>query len=170
MKLEVLVGMIGSGKSSYALRRADEGALVVCHDELTQMLHGGAYRYEQGLRGCYRQMEERLAACALYEGRDVVIDRTHLTRESRKRWLDFRRERVAVMNSFRDDPAPVELSIVAVAFPISSPEDHAMRRYLGGHRGRSHAEWLRVARHHAAQADAEPLSDDEGFDEIIRYK
>jgi predicted kinase len=88
LRLEVLVGMIASGKSTYARRRADEGALVVSHDDLTAMLHA-RYRYEQGLREPYRRIEESIAWRGLDAGRDVVIDRTHLTRESRERWLKW---------------------------------------------------------------------------------
>lgn len=54
-KIELLIGMIASGKSTYARKRADEGALVVSHDDLTQMLHA-CYRYEPGLKPAYRAM------------------------------------------------------------------------------------------------------------------
>jgi hypothetical protein len=155
--IEVLVGMIASGKTTYARNRADEGALVVSHDDLTEMLHA-RYRYEADLRECYRRMEEALAAEAIRAGRDVVIDRTHLTRESRKRWLDF---------AIRHAAATGELvGVVAVAFPIEPPLLHASRRFQADSRGRSLAEWFQVTAHHHAQALAEPLSADEGFAEI----
>lgn len=160
--LEILIGMIASGKSIYARRRANPadgspGAMIVCHDDLTEMLHG-AYRYEPGLRVCYRQMEDWLARTALAHGRDIVIDRTHLTRESRARWLTFART--------LDLPTPV--AVVAVAFPIESPKVYAGRRFDVDPRGRSYEDWLQVARHHFEQALAEPLGEDEGFDRIER--
>ena len=40
MKIEVLSGMIASGKTSYARSRADDGALIISHEDLTEMLHG----------------------------------------------------------------------------------------------------------------------------------
>lgn len=152
MMIELLVGMIGSGKSTYARRRGDEGALVVCHDDLTAMLHA-RYRYEPGLRDVYRQMEDALVERAAVWGRDAVIDRTHLSRESRQRWLAV--------------AALLRVPIVAVAFPVLDPEIHARRRFAADSRGRSLEDWLRVARHHAEQAEAEPLSADEGFDRIV---
>ena len=152
--LEILVGMIASGKSQYARTRADEGAMVVCHDDLTQMIHA-RYRYDPALRNLYRRMEESLAGDALADGRDVVIDRTHLTRESRQRWLDF-----AWTMGAR--PYPIDVTIVAVRFPIETPEIHARRR-MADSRGRPYEEWLRVAQHHATQAETEPLRLDEGF-------
>ncbi len=154
-KIEVLIGMIASGKSTYARTRADAGALIVAHDDLTAMLHG-RYRFEPGLRACYRSMEQWIVHDGLAAGRDVVIDRTHLTRESRARWVAFAR------NHYRD------VRVVAVAFRILHPAEHAARRFGADPRGRSFDDWLGVAMHHHAQAVAEPLSDDEGFDQVLR--
>jgi predicted kinase len=87
--IELLVGMIGSGKSTYARSHADRGSLVVCHDDLTAMLHA-EYRYEPGRREMYRQMEQELVRVAIdHYCFHVIIDRTHLTTESRVRWINF---------------------------------------------------------------------------------
>lgn len=160
----VLVGMIGSGKSTYARRRAAEGALVVCHDDLCRMLHAGcpvgpnSSGYEPELRACYREMEEDLARVAIKHGRDVVIDRTHLTRESRERWTSFAR--------YPRFPSWAQPSVIAVVFPMEDPEVHALRRFTSDARGRTYDQWLQVARHHHDQAAREPLSEAEDFDEI----
>lgn len=160
--VEVLVGMIGSLKSTYARSRADMGALVVCHDDLTEMLHA-RYRYEPGLRECYRRMEESIAWAALNAGRDVIVDRTQLTAESRLRWIRLARNYDS-LNTF-DGHGPTT-RVVAVAFPVEAPEVHARRRFEADPRGRSYDEWMAVALHHHSQAMAEPLSEDEGFDEV----
>jgi predicted kinase len=157
--VEILCGMVGAGKSSYARRRAGDGALIVCHDDLTGMLHGSGLTpsgrgYEPALRGCYRGMEEDLVRRVINAGRDAVIDRTHLTRESRSRWVNFVRAFVP------------EVPVVAVTFPVVTPEVHARRRFVADPRGRPYEDWLMVARHHHAQAIAEPLSADEGFAEV----
>jgi predicted kinase len=152
-RLELLIGMIASGKSTYALKRAEEGALVVSHDALTAMLHA-EYRYESGLRDAYRRMEEEIAHIAIVHEKDVVIDRTHLTRASRERWVEF-------ANRFLPT-----VPVIAVAFPIEPAHIHATRRFAHDARGRTFLDWHGVALHHAVQAQAEPLSDDEGFAEI----
>lgn len=164
MKIQLLIGMIGSGKSTYARRRADEGAIVVCHDDLTQMLHA-RYRYEAGLKAMYRRMEESLVVAAAISGKDVVIDRTHLTAESRRRWIGLRwwldRELMGVSDHEID-------SFEAVIFPFSTAYEHACRRYAADSRGRPFSEWLKVALHHEEQWHKEPISHDEGFDRIVR--
>lgn len=165
--IELLVGMIGSGKTTYARKRAKEGALVVSHDDLTAMLHA-EYRYEEGLRNCYRRMEEELVHIAAWDGRDVVVDRTHLTRESRERWVKFSRRRRDDL--FRSPAWDEAFKVVAVVFPLRTPFDHASARFNADPRGRTLGEWIGVAQHHAAQAAAEPIGDDEGFDRIIRIE
>jgi len=164
--VEVLVGMIASGKSTYARSRADAGALVVCHDDLTAMLHK-EYRYEQGLRECYRRMEESIAWAALNAGRDVVVDRTHLTRESRHRWVRWARN----YNSLQTfDGRGPRTRVVAVFFPVGDPRYHAELRTRDDPRGRTFEDWLMVATHHYEQWVKEPLldGDHEGFDEVVK--
>jgi hypothetical protein len=160
MKLEVLIGMIGSGKSTYARSRAAEGAMIVCHDDLTEMLHG-QYRYEPGLKPVYRNMMIDLAWHALMEGRDVVVDRTHLTRESRALWV----ETVGSWNGRHIRP---RADLIAVTFPVENPLTHAGRRYYSDPRGRTLDTWREVAEHHYRQWLAEPLNwPAEGFDGVV---
>lgn len=146
--IEVLVGMIASGKSTYARHRADHGALVISHDDLTAMLHA-RYRYEPDLRDEYLSMMVHMARVGVLSGRDVVIDRTHLTREARRVWVQA--------------AADLGVPCQAVAFPIEPYQVHAYRRHQHDARGRSLERWLEVAIHHAAQAAAEPLGAGEGF-------
>jgi predicted kinase len=151
-KIELLVGPIASGKSTYARKRAREGALVISHDDLTEMLHG-EYRYEQTLKPVYRAMMRDIARQGLVARRDVIVDRTHLTHESRAFWIDLAR------NEW-------DVPIVAVAFKNEGPHRHAERRYLTDPRGRDHGEWVKVACHHDDQVVAEPIDIAEGFDSI----
>jgi adenylate kinase family enzyme len=154
--IELLVGMIGSGKSTYARSHADRGSLVVCHDDLTAMLHA-EYRYEPGRREMYRQMEQELVRVAIdHYCFHVIIDRTHLTTESRVRWINFGLE--------------INVPVIARCFPIYEPEVHAIRRFKADPRGRSLDEWIGVARHHANQARREPIRPDEGFKEVFEYE
>jgi predicted kinase len=154
--IELLCGMIGSGKSIYARSHADRGSLVVSHDDLTSMLHAD-YRYESGRRGMYRQMEQELVRVAIdHHCFHVIIDRTHLTTESRVCWIDFGLE--------------INVPVIATCFPISEPEVHAIRRFKADPRGRSLDEWMGVARHHANQARREPIRLDEGFKEVSEHE
>lgn len=154
-RLEILCGMIASGKSEYARWRADHGALVVAHDALTEMMHC-RYRYEQEKRDLYRLSEEALVWNWINKGFDVVVDRTHLTREARARWLGF-----AKWPHFAQWAEP---PVLVVEFPIEPAHVHAERRSKSDPRGRSFLDWHAVASHHAQQASTEPLDwQAEGF-------
>jgi predicted kinase len=150
--IEVLCGMIASGKSTYARSRADKGALVISHDDLAEMLHC-QYRYEPVLRDAYRAMMIHIAHVGIMAGRDVIVDRTHLTRESRAVWIDAART--------------WQVGIIAIEFPIYAADLHAQRRFEADSRGRPLSDWQQVARHHLQQALAEPLDLAEGFDGIF---
>lgn len=155
-RIELLIGMIASGKSTYARKRADEGALVVSHDDLTQMLHG-RYRYEAVLKLPYRAMMREIAYLGLESGRDVVIDRTHLDRGSREFWVIT--------------ATTAAVPIIAVVFSRMDVETHAFRRLKADGRGRSYDDWLAVASHHEGQAIAEPLEwEAEGFTGVINME
>lgn len=151
--LEVLVGMIGSGKSTYARHRASAGAVVVCHDSIVQTLHPGA-KYNSLLKPAYHALEYVAAKTAILCGNRVVIDRTNLTRASRERWIELGKE--------------LECRVVAIKFPVSEfIEDHAERRFKDDPRGLSLGAWTQIAMDHARQAERSPLSEREGFDAII---
>jgi predicted kinase len=153
-RIELLCGMIASGKSTYARKRADEGALVISHDDITEGLHA-TYRYEPELKPLYRAVMRETARLVIEAGRDVIIDRTHLDRDSRRFWLDF--------------ASVFGVEIIAVCFPVKAAEIHARRRFEADARGRTYGEWLKAARHHESQWEAEPIAGNEGFT-LIRFQ
>lgn len=153
MKIELLVGMIASGKSTYTARRAREGALVVNDDSVTMMIHSGQYQlYDAKLKALYKGIEHHVIAFAVSKNLDVVIDRTNLSRDSRSRY-------VAIARSF-------DVPIICTMFPMSTPEAHGSRRARSDGRGYDEAYWIRVAREHAKSYVA-PNSD-EGFEYITQ--
>lgn len=153
-RVEVLVGTIAAGKSTYATRRANEGAIVVSQDDLLQGFHR-RHHYDKSLRDFYRCAQVEIVHAALDIGLDVVIDDTSLTKENRRRWL--------TINEIREEP----VRVVAVVFPHVTPEEHALRRFNHDPRGYSLDYWEKVARSKAFIMLQEPLTEDEGFSEIV---
>jgi predicted kinase len=147
----VLVGMIASGKSTFSLRLAEQGALVINDDAFTSALHGGDYSgYDRKLRPVYKAMLNHGIRLGLLAGRDVLVDSTNLSVRTRKKLIELARE--------------CDARCVAVTFEVMSPEVHARRRFRADNRGASAEQWLAVAQAHFAEYV--PVSISEGFDAI----
>ena len=87
--LILLVGVPGSGKSTWAYRNA-QSAIVVSQDDLIDAITPSGF--DRSARPIYAAAEEAIARSALSAGRVVIIDRTNRTRSLRRRWLTMARE------------------------------------------------------------------------------
>jgi predicted kinase len=152
--LEVLVGMVGSGKSTYARRRAARGAAVVCHDDLMRVVKPGV-EYDSSLKDTFHLMEEYVIRAALSGGCRVVIDRTNLTWASRSRWTDL--------------ADTLSVPCVAIRFPAVDADEHARRRFEDDPQGRDLAYWVNVAENHERQAARAPFRTTEKFTKVVDY-
>ena|SRR3990167_9682446 len=152
MKLQVLVGMIASGKSSYARNAANHGVVSVNDDAIVSMLHAGKHTlYSKSLKPLYKAIENAVASTALAMRLTVIIDRgVNVSVNSRKRWTAIARS--------------LDAECEALVFPKQFAHTHAERRFASDPRGQTLEDWLAVAdRHHAEYQ--EPTKE-EGFSEI----
>lgn len=155
--IEVLVGMIASGKSTWAARRANEGWVVLNDDAIVSAVHGGDYTlYSKELKFLYKSIEDHILHTAVAMGRNVVVDRgLDIRATSRRRWIALAKS--------------LDVPINAVIFKKEAPEVHARRRSDSDSRGHDYNYWLKeVAEVHDRQW-VRP-SRDEGFDDIITYE
>lgn len=131
---QVMFGLPGSGKSTYAKKRAAEGAVIVDADAIVTMIHGGNYRlYKPSWKPLYKAAEEHLVLAALEAGLDVVLDRHCYKRKTRMNWARFIGEKFP----------KVHREIVRVESPLSL-EALAMRRTRRDARSRTEQEWYDV--------------------------
>ena len=153
MKIELLVGMVASGKSTYAKRRAQDGAIIVNDDAIVQAVHGGNYfLYKPKLKPLYKSIENHILYVAIASLQDVVVDKgVNIRKQSRVRWISLARS--------------LDCEIVAIVFPKESAETHAKRRYSTDNRKLPYETWLKVAKIHEAEYSEPTL--DEGFSKII---
>lgn len=152
MKLQILCGMVASGKSTYCRFAARQGIISVNDDAIVTMLHADDYTlYSTDLKLLYKSVENHIIATALAMGRSVVVDRgLNLSPEGRRRWI-------ALAHSF---DVPCE----AIIFKNDGPECHARRRANADNRGHSLEYWTRVAEYHNSLYI--PPAIEEGFDAI----
>ncbi len=136
-RLILLVGFVGSGKTTYArqLWKAAPHRLVrVSMDDLIQML--SFYDYQQHLVDLYRRQERSTVIHALARGLDVVVDRTNLDRKTRRVFLEigqaFRRIGTRMLDLLRSQglfgrPHPVEIhrALLQMVHPLEDREAFA---------------------------------------------
>lgn len=151
-KVQVCVGTVAAGKSTFAKKRAREGALVLNDDNIVNALHGNNYSlYEKELKPVYKGIGYAILSYGILAGRDVVVDRLNIKKSTRKRYI------TAVES--------MDAEVEAVIFPMVHPKQHARWRVASNARGASYEKWLEVAEEKFDKYT--PVSDDEGFDSII---
>src|SRR6516162_2712793 len=151
-KLQVLVGMIASGKSTYARNAARQGVICLNDDAIVNLLHADDYTlYDKGLKVLYKTVENHIIGTALAMRRTVMVDRgLNVSVAGRRRWL-------ALAKSF-------DVRCEALLFKNEGPVVHAQRRADSDARGHDLAYWLEVAEaHHDSYA---PPTLEEGFDRV----
>jgi predicted kinase len=160
MKVQVLCGMIASGKSTYCRSAAKLGVLCVNDDAIVNMLHADDYTlYNEKLKLLYKSVENHIIGTGLAMGRSVIIDRgLNVSLQGRRRWI-------ALANSF-------DIPCEAIVFKNDGPEEHARRRTNSDCRGHPFEYWLRVAELHNSLYIPPTVEEgfsavyDIGFDEI----
>lgn len=152
MKLQILVGPIAAGKSTYSLSAARQGVLCVNDDSIVNMLHANDYTlYNTNLKILYKSIENHIICMGTSMGKIVLVDRgLNCSLQGRKRWL-------AIANSF-------DIPCEAIVFKNDGPEVHAQRRFESDSRGHSIEYWKRVANIHN-KAYSEPTLE-EGFSAV----
>lgn len=151
-KIQVLVGMIASGKSTYCRNAAKSGVIAVNDDAIVNLVHADEYTlYDKKLKILYKSIENNIIGLGLCMGRTVLVDRgLNVSKEGRQRWL-------ALAKSY---DVPCE----AIVFPFDGPLIHAQRRFDSASRGHTLGYWQDVALCHAKQY-IEPHWT-EGFDKV----
>lgn len=145
-RIEILVGPVASGKSTYSRKRAGQGAIIVSNDSITTAVHGGNYLlYDKACKPLYKSIHVHMIHAGILSGRDVVVDDIHHTKDTRTR-LALVAKSLGVDYNF-------------VLFPRQSPEVHASRRFASDSRGLTYVRWLEIIKHHFEEW--EPLTEKE---------
>jgi predicted kinase len=150
--LEVLVGLPGSGKSTYAQVRAKSGACVVDWDSIVLMLHAGDYSlYREELQPLYKSIETIALVNSMLCNQDVVFDKCCNRRDTRQRIINLGHQFGA--------------KVRAVIFRTGRATELACRRTSDNSRGYRLEDWHRVIQCRINDSDPVDASKEE-FDEI----
>lgn len=155
-KLQILQGMVASGKSTYAKRAAKHGIICINDDAIVMMLHGGNYTgYSKDLKVLYKAMEHTIIEIGIALNKTILIDRgLNISMEARKRYL-------AIANSF-------DVECEALYFANLGFKQHSLNRFNSDSRGHTLEYWEKVARHHESIFQTPTV--EEGFSKVIKLE
>jgi predicted kinase len=153
MTINVLIGCIASGKSTYCKRHAKDGCIIINDDAIVSMIHGGNYNlYNSELKPIYKGIENNILHLAIVAGKSVIIDRgLDVKKVSRQRWISLGKT--------------LEVPVCAIVFPMETARIHASRRMAHDNRGFGFDYWLKVAQNMSDKF--EPPTTEEGFNSIV---
>ena len=148
MRLILMCGMIGSGKSTKARQiqaTSDEPVVILNDDAITHMVSGGDYTYVSAFKPIYKGLIDAGIRLAFSAGVSVCVDRTCLDVSARTRIRDVARQAGYMRHEL-------------VWFPPTQPAlYYATKRWRSDSRGLPLSKWLEVATTHL-QSYTNPLA------------
>jgi len=153
LKLWIMCGLPGSGKSTWALNKikTDFRVVVVSRDSFRHMFNGGEYSYNHDIEPLIRKSSLATVATCINEGYNVIYDECNLTKEHRAEITKYIKE-----NCQYHFPL-----ITMVEF---EPSDNCLKRRLTDKRGYPEGRWEKI--HSEMLKIWEPVTPDECFSVI----
>lgn len=154
-KLIILVGNIGSGKSTISRKFYKQGFLVVNADTIRTMLGGGEYVFDFGLEDKFVHKVVEFAIDKLFElKKDFLVDETMVKRKYR----------TSLIKKAKDHG----YEVIGVVMPNWGKDVQVDRRMASEPRGYTRESWADVWEK-IDKAYEEPLQE-EGFDLIVNLR
>lgn len=88
MRMTLLIGNIGSGKSTYTLAHMGKD-MVVSLDGFRYMVGAGKYRFDVELEPLLGSLHSHMVFALMQRRKDIIVDETHMTKKSRKHCIDM---------------------------------------------------------------------------------
>jgi predicted kinase len=152
-KIYIMVGFPGSGKSTWAKEMAkDPETVIICKDVIRHMFKG-EYLFDASYEPLVAEIAQAAFNNALMAGFNVIIDETHITKDSRARCF-------AKIN---EHPLPINPEIICVWF---TEEENNLEHRMRQPRGYTDLKWTEVI--DMMKKKFEKPSKKEGFTEIIK--
>jgi len=150
MELNLLVGNIGSGKSTIASKLARAGCTIVNMDAIQKSIAGGIYgAYDPNKKSVYHDIENIAIESSLKSGISVCVDRTNMDKKRRARFIEIGKKYTETIRCFDFGPG----------------NEKMFQRRLNSPRGIPVSTWKKVF--NSMQAAYEKPDFSEGFSDII---
>ncbi len=150
--LIILVGNIGSGKSTYVKKYQEEGYVVISRDSLRYGIGGGKYIFNRYYEHIIWETELSMFNKFLELEENIIVDEIGLNRKLRNRYILYAKEK--------------GYSITIIEMPIFSMKESVDRRMTNPHCQNDRNLWNTIWESFNVMYDAPNFN--EGIDEIIK--
>jgi len=151
MELVILVGNIGSGKSTLTKKYQEAGFVVVSRDSIRYAIGGGRYIFNPDYEPIVHQLSIVMLIQFIDLGVDIIIDETNVTSDLRNQYIILANES--------------GYHIKCVVLPKLSKEESINRRLKNPHGDFDRNIWEQVWKRFNETYEEPDKS--EGFDEVI---
>ena len=156
-ELVILVGNIGSGKSTLCKRYIKKGFVVISRDSLRYMIGAGEYIFDLKYEPAIHAANLAILESFLAWGHNVVMDEVNVSRKLRSAYISIARGMISH-----------EYKITGIVLPRLSKEVSVQRRLQSPHGNFPRSTWEQVWENFNRMYESPTKS--EGFDKIIRLK
>ena len=134
----VLVGNIGSGKSTLTKALAKKDFLIMSRDAIRYMIGGGEYVFDTNLEQYVCNAHDMMLREFLISGKNIVVDEVNVQLPRRETLIEY-------ANTMSDpEYYPTKYKTVAVVMPTLTKKESIDRRTKNNHGKNSKAIWSKV--------------------------
>ena len=150
--LIVLVGNIGSGKSTYSKQYQEQGYIVVARDQLRYAIGNGTYVFNMKYEPIIWRAEIRMFREFVEMGVNIIVDEVGLSKDHRKRYIPWAKKH--------------NYKVTVIEMPKLSMKESVERRMNNPHGQPDRNLWEQIWTKFDTYYESPSFS--EGIDEIIR--
>lgn len=88
-ELIILIGNIGTGKSTESRNYAKKGYRIICRDAMRYMVGAGDYVFDERIERAIHSASLSMLRNLLLEGENIVVDETNVDKRSRRYLIEL---------------------------------------------------------------------------------
>lgn len=88
-ELIILIGNIGTGKSTLVKSYQEKGYIVIARDQLRYAIGGGTYVYNENFEPLIRNLDIQMFIAFVAIGVNLIVDEVNINKSMRKEYLHY---------------------------------------------------------------------------------